>query len=71
LQESEKANFFSLGAGISHLIRLFDLLHKYENYSPHRLRKIQSQLRAIDPHHTIFYPVLQPESGKCGSIDRF
>jgi hypothetical protein len=39
-------------------------LHKYENYSPHRLRKIQSQLKAIDPHHTIFYPVLQPESGK-------
>jgi len=33
------------------------------------LRKIQSQLRAIDPHHTIFYPVLQPESGKC-AIDR-
>jgi hypothetical protein len=70
LQESEKANFFSLGAGIRHLIRLFDLLHKYDNYSPHRLRKIQSQLRAIDPHHTIFYPVLQPESGKC-AIDRF
>jgi hypothetical protein len=70
LQESEKAIFFSLGAGIRHLTRLFDLLHKYENYSPDRLRKIQSQLRAIDPHHTIFYPVLQPESGKC-AIDRF